>query len=65
MSSSRAIGDSGSDLGSSQNLDDRQAEQAREAQKLNQIIQVCIPFEFCLAGIRLTLFDSNFFPKEL
>jgi hypothetical protein len=34
------IGDSSSDLSGSQGLDDRQAEQAKEAQKLNQIVQV-------------------------
>ena len=40
MPGNRAMGDSGSSMGSSQNIDDRQAEQAREAHKLNQIIQV-------------------------
>src|ERR1700760_725617 len=41
MSSHRAVGDSGSDLSSSQSIDDGSADQQnRNAQLLNQIIQV-------------------------
>jgi hypothetical protein len=41
MASHRAVGDSGSDLSSSQSMEDRSADQQdRDSQLLNQIIQV-------------------------
>src|ERR1700761_8265371 len=40
VTTQRAIGDSESELSGSQSMDDRSAEQARETQRLNQIIQV-------------------------
>lgn len=76
VTTQRAIGDSESELSGSQSMDDRSAEQARETQRLNQIIQVMSKLGlFRIAGYVWLIFflailcqrsaDSRFFSNQL